>query len=397
LDLETLIYPQETGMFFNEHWESKPLVVADRDSEYYKDLLTWADLEAIISSTELRASDVRIANEEYLRNEDFLVPSNKKTDGVVDLDKLFLAYQEGCTIILVALQRRWRPLSYFSRKLEKLLSYPCSVNVYLTPKNARALKPHYDNHEVFVLQIYGVKHWRVFDSQEVYPYDGMPRRERVKYNLDKPLRELDLSPGDLLYIPRGFVHDALALDQASIHLTVSVHPYTWLDVFEELIAEARRDSRFRKSLEVGFAQRTGVSDPMREEFATLLSSFSKNANLETAIEKVAAHFISTRPALFESRLNSLNNIRRIDQSTILQRQAGMISRLKIEGKCATLSFNGKDISFPKHLDSVLRYVDRDGEFTLDDIPGELHIAEKTVIVRSLVREGFLGIIVSRQE
>jgi hypothetical protein len=390
-----LIHPRETGEFFQEHWEREPLIIADRDPEYYKDLLTRADLEAIIASTELRASDIRIANEDYLRNEDFLVSSKNKTDGAVDLNKLFLAYQEGCTIILVALQRRWRPLSYFSRKLEKLLSYPCSVNVYLTPKNARALKPHYDDHEVFILQIYGVKHWRVFDSQVVYPYDGMPRTEGVKCNFDKPLCELDLAPGDLLYLPRGFVHDALTLDQASIHLTVSLHPYTWLDVFEELIAEARRDSRFRKSLEVGFAQGTGVSSLMKEEFATLLNTFSKNANLETAIDKVAAHFISTRPPLFENQLNSLNNIRRIDQSTTLQRQPGMISRLKIEGKCATLSFNGKDIRFPKHLDSVLRYIDRDGEFTLDDIPGELHIAEKTVIVRSLVREGFLSIIVTR--
>ena len=60
-----------------------------------------------------------------------------------------------------------------------------------------------------------------------------------------------LSPGDALYLPRGWVHSAQALDTTSIHLTIGVAPSpvsTWLAPVVEQLASLED---FRESLPMG--------------------------------------------------------------------------------------------------------------------------------------------------
>jgi hypothetical protein len=54
-----------------------------------------------------------------------------------------------------------------------------------------------------------------------------------------------MRPGDLLYIPRGQFHDALASSEASLHVTFSVEPRTARILFRVLEQEAMKDSAFR--------------------------------------------------------------------------------------------------------------------------------------------------------
>jgi hypothetical protein len=79
------------------------------------------------------------------------------------------AFDRGKTVILTAMQCRWGPVAALCRRLEERFGCPVHTNLYLTPLGAQGFDPHYDTHEVFVLQIEGTKHWRLYGPGRDWP------------------------------------------------------------------------------------------------------------------------------------------------------------------------------------------------------------------------------------
>ena len=106
---------------------------------------------------------------------------------------------------------------------------------------------HHDTHDVFVLQVAGEKHWRVYDpllraaAEEPALVEGA-RRGRPA------VLELTLRAGDTLYLPRGWLHDALTSETDSLHVTVGVNLPTWVDAFRAALEECEADVEFRRSV-----------------------------------------------------------------------------------------------------------------------------------------------------
>ena len=78
---------------------------------------------------------------------------------------------------------------------------------YLTPPGTQGFAPHYDDIEAFVLQLEGKKRWRVYNPTN--KDETLPRfssRNFAQHELGKPIIDVTLESGDLLYFPRGYVH-----------------------------------------------------------------------------------------------------------------------------------------------------------------------------------------------
>ncbi|MGY1740955.1 MULTISPECIES: cupin domain-containing protein [unclassified Blastococcus] len=168
-------------------------------------------------------------------------------------------FAEGSTVVLQGLHRLWPPLIEFADQLAADLGHPTQVNAYVTPPSSQGFSAHYDVHDVFVLQVAGAKHWRIHPPVHPDPLRSQPweqRREQVAAAaLGEPVIDAVLRPGDVLYLPRGYLHAATALGETSAHLTVGVHSVTrWaaaeaaLDVVRELAAG---DRELRRSLPLG--------------------------------------------------------------------------------------------------------------------------------------------------
>ena len=91
---------------------------------------------------------------------------------------------------------------------------------YLTPPDSQGIAPHHDDVEVFILQTQGSKSWQLFAPQRElsHKYEKTPPG-----TLGKAMMEVTLEQGDLLYIPRGVIHQAKATAEFSTHLTVSTY------------------------------------------------------------------------------------------------------------------------------------------------------------------------------
>ena len=125
--------------------------------------------------------------------------------------------------------QRWCDASWrLVAALEARLGCLVGANAYLTPAASRGLAPHWDDVEVFVLQVEGAKSWKVWGWEPRAGGPGGERRRRGggegtgaplasspsgdldERSLGEPALEVVLRPGDVLYLPRGTVHAAAA-------------------------------------------------------------------------------------------------------------------------------------------------------------------------------------------
>ncbi len=89
----------------------------------------------------------------------------------------------------------------------------------------------------------------------------------------------------------------------------------------------------------------------------------------------------------------IRQIRALDDlspDTPLERRPTVIADLEESDEGVTLAFEGKRVLFPPQAtDAVVSCFDAEGEFTAADLAGDLDEPSRLVLVRRLVREGFL--------
>jgi hypothetical protein len=252
LDLAALLDPVDLAQFFAAHWELQPLHVQGRDAHYYDRVLTIGDLENMIASPNARYPAIQLS-----KNGAYFPPEVYSEDiklgdvcfsGVADVHKIAAEYRAGATIVMPALHQSWKPLTNLCTSIEHQLDHVVHANAYLTPGNASGFAPHYDTHEVLVLQIAGRKRWRVYEPPIAMPHRRQPFTP-VGHTLPAaPVLEVDLAPGDLLYLPRGYIHTTYTSDTHSAHVTLGIAVYTWLNLAGELLQSGMESIRFRKAL-----------------------------------------------------------------------------------------------------------------------------------------------------
>ena len=119
--------------------------------------------------------------------------------------------------------------------LEEYFGAMVGANAYLTPAASQGFAPHYDDIEAFVIQLEGRKRWRVYECpEERRPLPRFSSEDFEKDAVGEPLMDLVLEPGDLLFMPRGFVHQAETVSSVpSLHITLSTaQNNSWADMLD---------------------------------------------------------------------------------------------------------------------------------------------------------------------
>lgn len=280
---------------FAEHaWGRQPLLRPAADAGAFADLLTERDVDELVSRRGLRTPFVRVAKDgTTLRNADYTAPGGIGA-GIADQasdDRLTALFAGGSTLVLQALHRMWPPVIDFCQQLAADLGHPVQANAYITPPQNQGFDDHYDVHDVFVLQVAGRKRWSIHAPVHPSPLRDQPwtgRREAVRRGAGaEPVIETVLEPGDVLYLPRGYLHAATALGGVTVHLTLGVHSWTRYSVAEELVGLALErladDEETRASLALGTSL-----DPDHLDTAGVLSA------LRTALDGIDPADVANR-------------------------------------------------------------------------------------------------------
>lgn len=219
-----------------------------------------------------------------------------------DRAKVAAQLQKGATFVLDFLEGVDPEIAAVTRCLERLFGSHASCNMYCSWKSVAGYGSHFDTMDVFAIQIAGEKIWNLYEGRfpeatftpGIRPFDYSPEQhDKMKRGV---AQRITMRPGDILYLPRGLYHDALATDQASLHLSFGVTPMVGFTVAGMLASECPKREFFRKRLphfedrdalaahlsELGDQLKTMLEDPA---FVDFVAGYLK----DRTFEKVAGY------------------------------------------------------------------------------------------------------------
>jgi lysine-specific demethylase/histidyl-hydroxylase NO66 len=306
----------------------------------------------------------------------------RRLNDAADSDKVRDAHLSGATLVLNALHRTHPPVARLCRQLAADLGHPTQCNAYVTPGGgAQGFAYHHDTHDVFVLQVSGRKHWRVFPPVLELP---LPSQSRAGDDLvgpdDVPLLDVVLEAGDALYLPRGYVHAASTTHDPSVHLTVGVLTTTWYDVLKDALALAADDLTFRDALPMG-------GDADTAGFLARASAWFGSLSVEDVQPLVEARTAKAVPVESVGMLAQAATLRELDASTRVRPRGGLRWTLSTSGERISLTLPDRVVELPAVAEVPLRQA-LSGPVRVGELHG-LDLEGSLVLVRRMLREGVL--------
>jgi hypothetical protein len=369
LALDRALAPVEGESFLAEHWERKPLVVPRAEKGRFDELLSVRDVERLLTETGIRTPGFRLvkAGATIADCTTDLPWRPAPFTGVADVRRVLAEFEAGATIVLQGLHHSWLPLARYCRLLEAFLGHPAQANAYYTPRGSQGLPVHHDTHEVISLQVAGEKRWLVYEPVLELPLKSQRYRSELGAP-GEPVLDVTLRAGDTMYLPRGWLHQALTSGSDSLHITVGVNVRRWIDEARAELDLQERERAFRETIDRDEPPELPALDP------------------GTVRARARERFVRSRRPILDGQLSELRALDELTVETELERRDTVIAELH----GTRLVFEGREIGFPERLGAELEFlVMTEKPFRAADLPGSLDAAGRLVLVRRLVREGFL--------
>ena len=349
--LSYLISPISKTEFFKTYHEKEALLSKHNDANRFHGLLSIDRIDEIIASTELPPSSLDMVRKEPPIERSYYTFKN----GNIDRGAVIRHYQEGATIILPQLHLADEILAKFCRSLENVFSSHVQTNIYLTPGSSQGFNTHFDDHDVFVIQLSGTKKWRLYQKPIDNPYRGESFNTK-DYKAGELQKEFELKEGECVYIPRGLMHDAISVgEKASLHITVGLIVKKWADLMLEALSEvAIRTTSFRRSLPPGFARPGYNNKSAKIYFDELINEFQKNSNFDKVFEVIKENFIRERtPNLRGSLIDTSSNL---PKERLYIRRPNLQAKLKRDELETVIICGGGDLRFELKAYKVLQVI-----------------------------------------
>lgn len=392
LSLAWLLDPATPRTFYEVHYEREPLWVARNQVDYFVGLPCLEDVDGLLNTTV--SNHVRPLDGDRLTRSERDGSSSEQRFrasryGVLDVQSVYRSYHDGFTAVINQMNRRSAAVSRLCRSLQAELHHPVGANLYLTPAHAQGFRPHVDMHDVFILQLHGTKEWHVSSPSTELP---LVSAQHYKQNLPD-FQTYVLAPGDTLYLPRGFRHEAVTGDSSSLHLTVGVHAFRWHDLLSDVLAlVAEEDVTFRGALPAGYLHGSLDMDRVEHMARRLSMALADRELVEKAKQRIASKLIAADAAVGLSRFRSLDSIVAMTGRSIVARPPEVLCLTRVTPEQATIEFLGNFVTGPRVIAPALQFIAQNHQFAVSDLPGNLSDHDRIDLVKRLVTEGLLEVL-----
>ncbi len=382
----TILTPYTVEEFFKNYHERDILHIHRNDELYYHPILTNKEISNYLERQDVFYPSIRIVkNGKEISNTEYTLKStpigHHRKDGIINTEKAFALFNNGATFVIQAGQRAFLNLSHCCLEMSKQFNAPVQANLYITPNQSQGFNPHWDTHDVFVLQISGTKTWNLYGFEKELPTKN---QTFVSKGYEKePIQTIQLCPGDFLYVPRGYVHDAVADDGISSHITVGVLSFTWSRFFNEAFSQLEAFKPFRKAVPFW---KDDLKTAIQEKIALLQQTLSE-MDFNKTVETLNQSYRLAQPQPFRNYFESIRTINSINEYTTLCLNPGILYRFTKTETGTTLHLLGKNVQFSEALRPALEHIFTNKKFTLDTLPGMLDDISKKQLAQLLIKEG----------
>ncbi len=382
------IAPETPETFFADYFEKKPMLIKRGQPGYFADLLNYDQIDRVISTMGLGHPDINVTQSDgSLTPEDFTY-----NNGQIDPVRLTQLFADGATVILSGLQERLPELASFCRAMESVMSARVQTNIYMTPPGKKGLNPHYDGHDVLVLQVAGSKEWRIYGTPVELPLPDQAFERGM--DVGEEVQRFVLEPGDTLYVPRGVAHDAIATEETSLHITTGLMARTWADALvEAVIATSHREPALRRALPPGYANHGADLSALGPTYKEMLEHLG-GMPVDKLFQRFREVFLSERPPRVEGQMAQLSALETLSVDSRIGARPHLIYALFHEAEDAEirLTCQGAEIVMPDFTASAIEFCLTTPEFRLGDMGGDLDDGGKLVLAKRMIREGLVRVL-----
>jgi ribosomal protein L16 Arg81 hydroxylase len=374
----TLLAPATEETFRVHHWERAPLVVHRRDPDYYGNLFTLEDFDRELASTPTKVVTTEAKGRTYTRYEGKI--------SAIPFERVLAEMRDGKTLLLEHLQHRNPNLGRLCRLLEQQLGHRFWTNLYLTPPHGQGLLPHWDNHDTIILQVLGQKHWKIEKRRRKLP---IPPEQMYDENREiaPGSDSFTLDQGDMIYIPRGFVHAAECGSAPSLHITIGVFAYTWGELLKYVVTNAiLEDDDLRLALPLGFM---GGGDGLGKGLTAVLRKIADEKYTEVIVERFKDDMVTRSTLDISGQVIEFYRAAPLRCEDRIGPRPGIIYRLHIGDNSTRLNFGTRTIVFPDLFREALVFALKFPVYAVAELPGELEDEEKIVFAERLIQEGLV--------
>ncbi len=275
--LEWIVSPSTADQFMNDAWERRPVHVKRGKPDYYRELFSTKELDSILREQHvLFGKNLDVTSYDESEGRQTHNPAGRAHAPVV-----WDFYNNGCSVRVLNPQTFSESVWKGCATLQEFFGSMVGANVYLTPPGTQGFAPHYDDVEVFMLQLEGRKRWRLYEPRNAQ--EALPRFSSGNFSqeeIGEPCMDVVLEAGDFIYMPRGTIHQGTCFPDAhSMHITISCHQLnSYGDLLEKMLPAALKtameeDIDFRRGLPTDYLSYMGVCHS--DEESAKRSAFTK--------------------------------------------------------------------------------------------------------------------------
>jgi hypothetical protein len=224
-----------------------------------------------------------------------------------DAERVKHFLRNGATMVLDFLEGIDPDIQAVAQCVERLTGTSTSCNAFCSWQRVQGYGSHFDTMCVVAIQIEGEKTWNLYRGRVGNPV-MVPGLRAIDFTAEQHeqqkgplLEQIVARPGDVLYIPRGQYHDALATDTASLHLSFGATYLAGFSAVSLLVQELQKDVFFRNRLP-HFEDEQALADYLAEvgrRVAGLMATpevhrLVRGYQLETLAEKLANPLLPNR-------------------------------------------------------------------------------------------------------
>jgi ribosomal protein L16 Arg81 hydroxylase len=385
LSLAWLLEPLSVATFLDDIWSVTHHLVKRGSPNHLSGLLPGAlTLDELLELFRREPSAVRLVKGRGKKSsENYLL-----ADGSLDVVALRRDFADGFTIVLDGVEQYVPAVGTLAHSIEVELNFPIQVNAYITPPGQTGLAPHYDDHDVLILQIQGSKIWHLYLDAHVPPRLLQPERDKaVAVEGFSAPTDVHLETGDVLYVPRGRVHSAETTSEQSIHLTLGIHAPTVLTLaIGALYSQSWRDDRLNARLPPRHLDGADLDATLRALVGEAARTVEDPGAMTGGLGLLADGLVRRGRCPPVGKIADATAIN--GRSRVVKYQP-LYSRVKRVDDGVALQFASLCTQTAADHEAALRFVcERTEPFRVDELPG-LRAAQQTDLVRTLIVSGFL--------
>ena len=380
-----LLRPLQVETFFRDVYETRPMLVERGDAGFYGEMFGISDLDTLLHSPVTSSRFIRMH-----RDGEEIPAESWSRGGHLDVDRVCRLFRDGATLIINGADRFFPRIDEFCQVVEAELRIRVQPNIYVTPATERGFSVHYDDHDVFIMQIFGTKLWRLYRSAVTLPCRASGDAF-AKHDPGEPAQTFDLHPGDLLYIPRGYLHDAVAREGLTGHITFGLHPHYLFDIVDELAQAARDREAFRRAVPPRLSPDHG-SAALRHMIREMLHDLVDEIDIGELLERLDRRFIANKRPVAGERFSSLLLADGLTGDSVVRRRGPVVYRIDREDGQLRLRTSRNTLAFPLFLEAPLRAFLSADALRIADAPGLPDPAGMVALARQLTELGLLEVI-----